>query len=175
MNLLIRKETTADIKKISEVTMAAFKDHPFSNNTEHFIIQALRNAEVLTISLVAEHRGEIVGHIAFSPVTISDGSTKWYGLGPVAVLPGYQKQGIGKALVHEGLSRLKTLGCKGCVLVGDPAYYSRFGFRNSPELVYEGISQEYVLVLPFDKKTPQGKIIFHQGFSAAPPNVIPPK
>ena len=166
MALLIRKETAADIERISEVTIAAFKNHPFSENTEHFIIQALRDAHALTISLVAENKEQIVGHIGFSPVTLSDGSKDWYGLGPVAVSPEYQKQGIGKSLVHEGLTLLKTMDAKGCVLVGDPAYYNRFGFTHSPDVVYEGIPQEYVLVLPFGKKTPQGRVVFHQGFSA---------
>jgi putative acetyltransferase len=70
----------------------------------------LRAAGALTISLVAEIDGQVVGHIAFSPVTVSDGATGWYGLGPVSVLPDYQKQGIEKALINEGLSSLKDMG-----------------------------------------------------------------
>src|SRR4030067_894759 len=88
------------------------------NHTEQFIISALRAANVLTVSLVAEIDGRVVGHIAFSPVTISDGSQNWYGLGPVSVLPEYQRQGIGKSLIQEGLSALKGLGGQGCALVG---------------------------------------------------------
>ena len=102
----------------------------------------MRAANALTISLVAEIDGRVVGHIAFSPVTISDDSKGWYGLGPVSVLPEYQKQGIGKILINKGLSMLKESDGQGCVLVGDPAYYKRFGFRNIPNLVYEGIPQE---------------------------------
>jgi len=108
--MIIRKETVADIEKIAEVTIAAFNTLPISNHTEQYIINALRAADALTISLVAENNGRIFGHIAFSPVTISDGSTGWYGLGPVSVLPDYHKQGIGKSLVNEGLSLLKELG-----------------------------------------------------------------
>ena len=164
--MIIRKETAADIEAIAEVTVAAFRTLPISNHTEQFIINALRAAKALTVSLVAEIDGGIVGHIAFSPITISDGSQGWYGLGPVSVLPVYHKQGIGKSLVHEGLSMLKALGGRGCALVGDPDYYHRFGFRNYPGLIYEGIPQEVFLALPFTEIIPQGVVMFHEGFSA---------
>ena len=164
--MIIRNETTSDIEAISEITIAAFRTLAISNHTEQFIINALRNANALTISLVAEVDGRVVGHIAFSPVTISDGSPNWYGLGPVSVLPEYQKQGIGKSLVNEGLSLLKAMGGKGCALVGDPAYYQRFGFRNIPSLIHDGIPQEVFLALPFDNKIPQGTVMFHEGFLA---------
>ncbi len=164
--MIIRKETVADIDKITEVTIAAFRTLPISNHTEQFIINALRAADALTISLVAEIDGRIVGHIAFSPVTISDNSIGWYGLGPVSVLPDYHKQGIGKSLVNEGLSLLKELGGQGCALVGDPKFYQRFGFRNFPELVHEGIPQEVFLALPFNEKVPQGIVVFHEAFGA---------
>ena len=106
----------------------------------------------------------MVGHIAFSPIAISDGSLNWYGLGPISVLPKYQKQGIGKSLILKGLSLLKDMGGQGCALVGDPNYYKRFGFKNIPDLIHEGIPQEVFLVLPFDKKIPQGTVVFHEGF-----------
>jgi putative acetyltransferase len=164
--MIIRKETTSDIEAISHVTIAAFQNLPISNHTEQFIINALRNAGALTISLVAELDGQVVGHIAFSPVTISDGSLNWYGIGPVSVLPEYQKQGIGKSLMHEGLSLLKALGGKGCALVGDPSYYERFGFRNIPDLIHPGIPQEVFLALPFESECARGTVVFHEGFSA---------
>jgi len=164
--LNIRKETVADIEAITAVTIEAFTDHPISQQTEQFIIHALRTAGVLTLSLVAEIDGCVVGHVAFSPVTISDGTLGWYGLGPVSVLPDYQRQGIGKALIGEGLSMLKETGARGCALVGDPNYYSRFGFRNIPELIYEGVPQEVFLALPFSEAVPQGTVVFHEGFLA---------
>ena len=164
--MIIRKETVADINAITEVTIAAFKTLPVSNQTEQFIIKALRSAKELTISLVAEIDERVVGHIAFSPVVISDGTKDWYGLGPISVLPEYQKQGIGKALVNEGLSLLKEIDGQGCALVGDPNYYKRFGFKNFQELVHEGIPQEVFLALPFNEKVPQGTIEFHESFLA---------
>ena len=164
--MIIRKEADADVEAITEVTIAAFKTLPISNQTEQFIIKALRAAGVLTISLVAEVKGQIVGHIAFSPVKITDGTKDWYGLGPVSVLPECQKNGIGKSLVKEGLSLLKELAGQGCALVGDPNYYKRFGFKNYPELIHEGVPQEVFLALPFTEKVPQGTFIFHEGFLA---------
>lgn len=164
--VIIRSETAADIQAISDVTRAAFEQVPISNQTEHFIVAALRQANALTISLVAEVEGEIVGHIAFSPIAIADGSSDWYGLGPISVLPACQRQGIGKALMHEGLARLQALGAKGCVLVGDPNYYERFGFRSLPELTHEGVPQEYVLSLPFGDNNAQGQVTFHESFAA---------
>jgi putative acetyltransferase len=164
--MIIRNESEPDLERITEVTRAAFEDHPFSRQTEVFIIHALRAAGALAVSLVAEVDGQVVGHIAFSPVTVSDGSKGWYGMGPVSVLPGFQKRGIGKALVLEGLSRLKSEGASGCALVGNPEFYGRFGFRNHPELIYEGVPQEYFLALPFGPEKAQGLVVFHEGFSA---------
>lgn len=164
--MIIRDETPADVRAITEVTVAAFRTLPISGNTEHFVIRELRAAHALTLSLVAERDGRVVGHIAFSPVTISDGTTGWYGLGPVSVLPELHGQGIGSALVREGLSRLKALGGKGCTLVGDPGYYRRFGFRNIPELVLEDIPPEVFLALPFGNEIPQGTVLFHDAFLA---------
>jgi putative acetyltransferase len=126
--IFIRSETYADVWAISEVTIAAFKTLEISNHTEQFIIDSLRAAKALTVSLVAEMDGRVIGHIAFSPVTISDGTPDWYGLGPVSVLPEHQRKGIGKTLIEEGLSRLKDLNARGCCLVGHPEYYRKFGF-----------------------------------------------
>lgn len=122
MKLTIRDETRCDIEAITTVTKAAFENHPISQGTEQFIITALREAGALTVSLVAELDGQVVGHVALSPVTMSDGTPDWYGLGPLSVLPAYQRQGIGKALMREVMTRLRSLGAAGCVLVGDPAY-----------------------------------------------------
>ncbi len=163
---VIRNETIADIRAISEVTIAAFKTLEVSNQTEHFIIDALRNAHALTLSLVAEVGGRVVGHIAFSPVTISDGTRDWYGLGPVSVLPEYQRQGIGTALIQVGLSRLKDFNAAGCCVVGHPEYYRKFGFENVSELTIEGVPPEVFFALAFQGSTPHGTVTFHEGFKA---------
>jgi putative acetyltransferase len=164
--MIIREETASDADGIADVTIAAFRAHPHSSQTEQFIVRGLRAAGALAVSLVAEIGGQLVGHVAFSPVEMSDGTSGWYGLGPVSVLPEHQRQGIGRALISEGLSRLKDFGARGCVLVGDPGYYSRFGFSNYPALVHEGAPQEVFLALPFGGHVPRGRAIFHLAFRA---------
>jgi len=164
--IVIRNETQLDVSAITEVTIAAFRTLEISNHTEQFIIEALRAAKALTISLVAEVDARVIGHIAFSPVTISDDTQNWYGLGPVSVLPTYQRQGIGKALIREGLSRLKDMNAQGCCLVGHPDYYGKFGFKNMSGLVHEGGPQEVFFALSFDGHTPRGTVAFHEGFKA---------
>jgi putative acetyltransferase len=165
-NLLIRDEKGTDHNAISEVTISAFKKMEISNHTEQFIIEALRSTKALSLSLVAEVDGSVVGHIAFSPVTMSDGAKDWYGLGPVSVHPDSQRKGIGKALVREGLLRLKDLKAKGCCLVGHPQYYRQFGFENIEGLIHEGVPPEVFFVLSFDGNIPQGFVLFHEGFKA---------
>ena len=164
--IIIRNEIDADVEAITEVTVAAFKTLEISNHTEQFIIEALRAVKALTVSLVAEIDSRVIGHVAFSPVTISDGTQNWYGLGPVSVLPQYQRNGVGKALIQQGLSRLKDLNAKGCCLVGHPDYYRKLGFKNVSGLVHEGVPQEVFLAMSFDGQIPQGTVAFHEGFKA---------
>ena len=166
MDIIIRNETGADIEAISAITGAAFANQPYSQQTERFIIHALRAAKALAVSLVAESGGRVVGHIAFSPATISDGSAGWYGLGPISVLPELQRRGIGKSLLRAGLAAIEARGAKGCVLVGDPGYYRRFGFRNVPGLILEGVPPQYFFALPFGENKASGKVAFHEGFAA---------
>jgi putative acetyltransferase len=165
-NILIRNETPNDVGTITEVTIAAFKTLAISQHTEQFIVEALRATNVLTLSLVAEMNGRVIGHIAFSPVTLSDGTPDWYGLGPVSVLPDHHRKGIGKALIEEGLSRLKSLNARGCCLVGHPEYYRKFGFKNVSVLAHEGVPPEVFFVLSFDGHIPQGTVAFHEAFKA---------
>ncbi|HEY0887371.1 MAG TPA: N-acetyltransferase [Ramlibacter sp.] len=167
--LIIRNETSTDERAIADVIVAAFETLPISRHTEQFIVEALRAASALTVSLVAELDGRVVGHVAFSPVQISDGTTRWYGLGPVSVLPQYQRRGIGQALIRQGLSRLEALQARGCCLVGHPGYYRRFGFQNAIDLVHEGVPPEVFFVLAFDGHVPHGTVTFHQAFNAAGP------
>ena len=164
--IVIRNETEEDIDAITGVTIEAFKTLKISNQTEQFIIEELRKAKALTLSLVADMDGKVIGHIAFSPVTISDGTPNWYGLGPVSVLPEYQRKGIGKTLIEEGLSRLKDMNARGCCLVGHPEYYRKFGFDNVSGLEIKGVPQEVFFALSFDGHMPQGTVTFHKGFNA---------
>ncbi len=162
--LCIRDENASDYDAITEVTIAAFKTLPISQNNEQFIIQALRAASALTLSLVAELNGEVVGHIASSAVTFQGGNTGWEGLGPLSVHPDLHRRGIGSALMRECLSRLKQAGAKGCVLIGDPAYYVRFGFESWPGLTHEGVPNENVMALAFGAERADSRVCFHPAF-----------
>jgi putative acetyltransferase len=163
--VVVRAEVPSDVEAIFEVTRAAFEGHPYSEGAEQYIVDALRSAGGLTLSLVATLDGRVVGHVAFSPVTLSDGSEGWFGVGPVSVVPELQRRGIGSALMSEGLARLRALGAAGCVLVGDPAYYVRFGFRARPELDFD-YPPEVCLTLPFADFVPHARVAFHAAFAA---------
>ncbi|MGN6108507.1 MAG: GNAT family N-acetyltransferase [Kofleriaceae bacterium] len=165
--MLVRPETAADHRRIAELVEAAFAEAPHTSRTEHRIVAALREAGALSLSLVAERAApepRIVGHVAFSPVEISDRSPGWFGLGPVAVDPAVQGQGIGSALIRAGLEELARRGAHGCVLVGEPAYYQRFGFANDPALIYADVPAMYFLVRPFGAARAAGTVTFHPGF-----------
>ena len=162
----IRAECSDDTNAIRLLTEAAFKDAPHTRHTEARIVEALRAAGALTVSLVAVENEVIVGHVAFSPVTISDGTRDWFGLGPVSVTPGRQGEGIGQALIREGLRRLEAAGAAGCVVLGEPAYYGRFGFTYDPDLVYGEVPAGYFLRLALGGVPPKGEVTYHAGFDA---------
>lgn len=167
-DVLIRPETASDVGDIRAVNIEAFRDHPISQQTEHLIVDALRAAGALDVSLVAVHEGRVVGHIAFSKASVGDRHGGWYLLGPIAVLPRFQDQGIGSALVDAGLGELSARGAVGCVLVGDPAFYGRFGFTTFPGLAYAGVPPQYVLALPLADDVPSGDIGSHEAFTIEP-------
>ncbi|MDR2450278.1 MAG: N-acetyltransferase [Candidatus Accumulibacter sp.] len=166
MTLAIRQESPSDITAIHALTKDAFLNTPHTAGTEQFIVDALRNANALSMSLVAEEDGVILGHVAISPVSISDGASSWYSLGPISVIPEHQRQGIGSKLMFEVLQRLKEKGASGCVLVGDPAYYARFGFSQEKRLVFPDVPSEYFQAISFSPPLPQGVVKFHEAFGA---------
>lgn len=143
----------------------AFAGQAHSNQTEHLLVDALRDADALSVSLVAEQAGEIVGHIAFSAVQIKGRDCGWFGLAPLSVSPPRQRQGIGKALIAAGLRQLDTLGAQGCVVLGDPAYYARFGFRPRAGLLLDQVPAEYFMAHTVTDPCPQGSVSFHPAFA----------
>ena len=162
--MLIRPENENDFEAIRRVHREAFAHHPHSHQTEHLIVDALRAAHALTVSLVAESEGAVVGHIGFSPAWIDDEDCEWYVLGPVGVLPEEQGKGAGSALVRAGLEMLRELGAQGCVLVGEPAFYGRFGFHRIPELTLDGVPREKFLALTLGERIPRGRVEHHSAF-----------
>lgn len=166
MSPIIRSESPSDAAAIHAVTEAAFLHAPHTDHTEQFVVDALRRAGALTISLVADEGGTVVGHVAVSPVSISDGSGVWYGLGPISVHPERQGRGIGSLLMREALRRLRERGAAGCVLLGDPAYYARFGFQPAAGLVLPDVPPEYFQALSFGPPVPRGVVTYHAAFDA---------
>ncbi len=161
--MLIRHEIPKDVEAIRDLTAKAFANMPYSDGSEPRIIDALRRDGDLSVSLVAVEDDQILGQITFSPVTIAE-AENWYGLGPVSVHPLRQSQGIGGALIKSGLEAIKQLGAKGCVLVGNPDYYSRFGFRGDSGVTYMGLDLKFVQQLPFDGVLKSGEIKYSPGF-----------
>lgn len=166
--ILIRSESADDVRDIRGINMEAFRDHPVSRQTEHLIVDALRAAGDLEISLVATLGDRAVGHIAFSKADVGRAEGEWFLLGPIAVLPAFQRQGIGSRLVESGLAAIRAKGATGCVLVGDPDFYGRFGFTTFPGLVYEGVPDEYVLAVSFTGDAPVGQIHANVAFEIEP-------
>ncbi len=166
MNISIRKETESDIPHIYDVTVSAFLNAPHSDHTEQFIVNALRDEGMLSISLIAENDIGIVGHVALSPVSISDNSKDWYGLGPISVLPEYQNRGIGSALMNAAIEALKDIKAQGCVLLGDFNYYARFDFKPLEGLILPDVPAEYFQALVLSGKSPQGIVAYDKSFFA---------
>lgn len=166
MNIRIREEQPQDIAAIEALTVSAFLNAIHTDHTEQFIVNALRNSGKLSVSLVADENGTIVGHVAVSPVTISDGASGWYGLGPISVAPEHQRRGLGARLMKQALAELRGLGASGCVVLGDPNYYARFCFRVEPSLALPGVPPEYFQALAFDGSLPAGVVSYHEAFAA---------
>ena len=166
MLISVRKERARDTLVIYEVTVEAFLEAPHTDHTEQFVVNALRESGALAVSLVAEVDNNIVGHVALSAVTISDGAEGWYGLGPISVLPSEQGKGIGSRLMNEAISELNNLEAGGCVLLGDPRYYHRFGFKALQCLILPEVPPEYFQALILQGELPQGIVTYHDSFSA---------
>lgn len=163
----VRTEAPADVAAIRAVTEDAFREHPHSRQTEAQIVDALRRAHGMSLSLVAHCGGRVVGHAAFAPIGITGGATGWHSLGPLSVAPDAQGAGVGTALVWHGLRTLRQMGAAGCVVLGEPAYYGRFGFRSTPALRLEGAPPGCFLVRPFDRLIPLGTVHYHPAFDLA--------
>jgi len=169
---LIRDEAPGDSAAIAAVLAAAFEPATGGQPAEAELVAALRVAGALSLSLVAEAPdGALIGHIAFSPVTVDGpGDDRLLGLAPLAVLPAWQGHGVGTALVEAGLARARAAGAELVFVLGDPAYYRRFGFRPAAE---RGIAWEHaapadafmVLALaPGAGAAPRGVLRYHAAF-----------
>ncbi|HEU5435528.1 MAG TPA: N-acetyltransferase [Telluria sp.] len=164
---MVRAEQAGDEAAISAVHRAAFAGQPYSNQLEHRIVERLRERGKLVLSLVSVNEsGEVAGHVAFSPVLVDGADLGWVGLGPVGILPEYQRRGLGSELIETGLATLRAAGVAGCVVFGDPAYYERFGFRSGTGLSYPGAPPGYFMALSFSPAPPPfGSVSYDDPFS----------
>lgn len=165
--MLIRPERPDDVDAIDRLTVAAFEPQWFSDGSEAPIVRSLRASGDLTLSLVAEDDGDIVGHVAFSPVTIDGSHDGWFGLGPISVRLDRQRRGVGRALVAEGLRRLRNREARGCALIGDPAIYSRMGFGSDGLLSHLDLDRAVVQHVTFSGPSPRGELRFAPAFDVA--------
>ncbi len=151
-SISIRREVHSDVASIRSLNELAF-----GQPDEADIVDALRRSGCDLLSFVALHGKSIIGHAMFSPVILECDTriVEGNGLGPVAVLPDYQQQGIGSALIETGLTILRQRSCPFVIVLGHPSYYPRFGFelasKRGIECQWEGIPDEAFLIQVFDE------------------------
>ena len=162
--MIIRPERVGDLEPIARLIARAFDGATHANGEEASIVERLRQDGDLAASFVAIDDPEIVGHVAFSPVLVDGEVRGWFGLGPVAVAPGRQRRGIGSALIEHGLAALRKAGARGCVVLGNPGYYGRFGFATDPELTYPGPPAGYFQRVVLSGKAPRGIVSYAPAF-----------
>ena len=164
MSMVIRQEVESDRRAIWEVTKSAFEGRPYADGDEQDLVDNLRGNGALSVSLVAIDGSALIGQITFSPASISSDRGKWFALGPVSVVPERQREGIGAALIEAGIKAIESLGAAGCILTGDPGYYSRHGFALAPKHCPESEPKEYFMVRLIGDDHPIGTVAFHESF-----------
>lgn len=161
---MVRPEVATDAADIEAITKAAFSGKPYAAGDEHELIGALRSAGALTLSLVAVSAEQLLGQVTFSPATCNDPTADWFTLGPVAVAPAHQTQGIGAQLITTGLGVLSERGAAGCILTGNPDYYRRFGFQLAPQQAPDAATRPHFMIKSLGGKVPEGTLGFHPLF-----------
>ena len=145
MKINIRQEIPTDYKIVAEIIESAFKNEPYSDQTEHLLVERLRytKAFIPELSLVAEYRGQVVGHILLTKIKIKDGHFSFdsLALAPVSVKPNFQGKGIGGQLINKAHEAARALGLNSIVLIGHENYYPRFGYERA---------SKYGIKLPFE-------------------------
>lgn len=164
MGIKIRHEETKDIEQVQEIVRAAFP-----TDAESKLVDALRANGKAIISLIAVDHDQVLGHILFSPVSTAPPSeAKGIGLAPVAVRPSLQSKGIGSALIGEGLRRSRERGYDYCVVLGDPRYYSRFGFEKASNFDLQneyGVDDEFMVINFSAHRVPRGLVRYASEFA----------
>jgi putative acetyltransferase len=172
MAILIRPERPEDADDIDTVVSAAFgpaKGSPQEAAAEVRLVRALRRDSALALSLVAEQSGLIVGHVAFVRVEIEpDPRLRIWGLAPLAVAPDWQSQGIGGALIRDGLENARRAGVGLVLVLGSPEYYRRYGFAPENAIGIEApwAGPHFLGLILRDTKPPRGRAIYPEAFAA---------
>lgn len=162
----ISAERPGDAAAIYDVVSRAFAPMPFSDGDEQDLVNALRDSGDLALSLVAlDDAGMVIGHIGFSPATIDGQTCGWFQMAPVSVCPQRQLTGIGSALIRAGLAQIRMDGARGAAVVGNPAYYARFGFSPCPQLVPPSVHEvPFLRALGFAGDVPAGRLGYASAF-----------
>ncbi len=168
MRIKIRPETEDDCPAIEALTQTNFREARYGWADAADALARMRERGDLALSLVATNMDRaVIGHIGFSPVTVSDGTAGWYDLGPLSVMPTRQRTGIGGSLVVRGVAEMRALGARGILVLGDPAYYSRFGFQPIDNLTVQGLPAEWLLALSFEDPLPTGSVTLSAAYFAS--------
>lgn len=160
--LICRTERPGDGDEIDEVVYTAF-----GREDEADLVWDLREQGAISLSQVAEYEGAIIGHLALSPVLINGEDIGWLGLAPVSVWPDCQRQGVATAMIQAALDSANELDWAGVVLLGDPNFYRRFGFKPAREL---GLTCSYpnaddvFMALALKRPAPSGLVTYHPAF-----------
>ena len=166
LDYAIRREAPGDERAIHDLVKRAFAPMPFADGDEQDLVDTLRERGELVLSLVAvDPEGAIIGQVAFSPTTIDHAECGWFQMAPVAACPTLQHCGIGSALIREGIERLRRSGAMGIAVVGDPAYYERFGFAVTPDLVPQSDHDApFFRAMPLGGAAPGGILRYSSAF-----------
>lgn len=162
--MIIRAERAGDERAVSVLITRTFAAADHASGEESAIVERLRHEGDLEAAFVATDGDEIVGHVAFSPVWIDGARRGWFGLGPIAVAPERQREGIGAALIGHGLAYLRAQDARGCVVLGDPGYYRRYGFERDAALTYSDAPAEYFQRIIFQGEAPRGVVSYSPAF-----------
>lgn len=173
MQIMIQQETPSDYQMVENLIKSAFKTAPHSDGNEHLLVNQLRNSPsfIPELSLIAKIGNEketskIVGHILLTKIQINNHTE--LALAPLSVLPEYQNQGIGKALINQAHTKAKALGFNAIVLLGEPNYYGKFGYQTASDFNITApfdVPNEYYQVLFLSDKTDIcGTVVYDQAF-----------
>lgn len=163
--LAIRDEAPEDRGTIHGLIKRAFTSQPHADGNEQDLVDLLRERGELVLSLVATLPGKgVVGHIGFSPVTIDGADCRWCQMAPVSVEPALHRLGVGSALIRAGIERLDAAGARGIGVVGDPAYYERFGFSRLDGLSPDGPEAVFFRAMVLREPMPRGVMRYASAF-----------